>query len=748
MDCMSALDLGGVAARRVPEAPKTLAIGTRARIWARVAAEFWPRDRGIAELRWAALTVAIMVALGVVATVLDPTGADFIRLLAVAVPSALLLIAAGWGRSGPRLVSSHAVRLALGPLVLAIAFVGAGSADIASLNLHAAAPLVFLAMTYAALTPGYPIAAACLTAACGVVLALHWQVAPGIGLSDDLSDEFVVGAVVTLIASAGMAGLLTIATKAEAEAHRLAARRRERLDALETLNRIIARFDGSQPVQVVIGSVVDDIAREFEITLVSMYLPIGGDRLSMVGVAGYEDPFHEIDIGVGIIGRAAATRQTQFVADVLADPDYRAARDDVRSEVAAPVVHEDELLGVVNFEGTDERPIGPAQVAVAEMVVHAMAASLRSARLDDERRQRLHAIERVLAVSRELVADLDRGRIVASIVDAAAELLTADVVALVSRRDDGVYRAEAGVGFPPAAIGSEVPSGHGLTGRCIADRARVVGVQEVEAWPPEYRADRPGGDMPHAGLALPIIVDGEMSAVLLVSRAGVERRFSELELGIADLLSAQVAIALRNADLHARVAESAVRDPLTGLLNRRYFDEAVESAYAAAVREKQPLSLIVLDLDRFSDVNNQYGHALGDSVLRRVARAIKGRDPRGRCRRALWRRGIRRHRAVDVRRWCSPGGRAHPDRGRGRHAGTPSTGSWCRSPSRPASPAWSTRPTDAASSGPPIRPCSRQNAQAETGSAGSSRARRPARAAGPAPPPRRASRRWCGTARA
>ena len=152
----------------------------------------------------------------------------------------------------------------------------------------------------------------------------------------------------------------------------------------------------------------------------------------------------------------------------------------------------------------------------------------------------------------------------------------------------------------------------------------MVGVQEVAAWPPEYQSVRPGGDAPHAGLALPIVVDGELSAVLMVSRVGIDRQYTALELGIADLLSAQVAIALRNADLHARVAESAVRDPLTGLLNRRYFDEAVESAYAAAVREKQPLSLIVLDLDRFSDVNNQYGHALGDSVLRRVARAIKG----------------------------------------------------------------------------------------------------------------------------
>ena len=203
-----------------------------------------------------------------------------------------------------------------------------------------------------------------------------------------------------------------------------------------------------------------------------MYLPSGRDQLTMVGVAGYPTPFHEIEIGVGIIGRAAASQQTQFVPDVLADPDYRAARDDVRSGVAAPIVHSGELLGVVNFEGTIGSPIGPAQVALAEMVVHALSAALRSARLDDERRDRLHAIERVLAVSRSLVADLDRPRIVASIVDDRRRAARADVVALFSRGADGAYRLEAGL-LPRTGRWGWRSNGHtGIVGRAVAERVR------------------------------------------------------------------------------------------------------------------------------------------------------------------------------------------------------------------------------------------------------------------------------------
>ena len=589
---------------------------------ARISRTLWLRERGVAELRWAAITLWTFVGLGLVAVFLDPGGGDFDDLLLLATPTAALLTFAGWGPLRSRIGASRAVRLSLGPAVLAVAILGAGMADLVTLTMPPAAPIVIVAMAFAAMTRGYPIAASILIGASIGVLAAHEQVLSALSVTDRVSDEFVVGVCVTVLASAGMALMFRIATEAEARATRLAAQDRRRADVLETLNRILARFDGSQPVKDVIQSIVGDIATEFDITLVSMYLPDGDGRLSMVGVAGYDSPFHVIETGVGVIGRTAATHQTQYVPDALADPDYRAARPDVRSEVAAPVLHGDELLGIVNFEGTEDHPIGPAQVALAEMVCHEIAGALRSARLDDDRRERLHAIERVLAVSRSLVADLDRTRIVASIVEVAAELLTADVVGLISLGPDGAFRAEAGMGFPKEALGAEIPRGLGLSGRCMVEGTRQIGVQEASAWSPEHRASRPGGDTPHAGLALPIVVADEVAAVLLVSRIGVERAFTDLELGVADLLTAQIAIALQNADLHARVAESAVRDPLTGLLNRRYFDEAVETAYAAAGRSGAPLSLIVFDLDHFSDVNNEHGHTVGDAVLRRVARAM------------------------------------------------------------------------------------------------------------------------------
>ncbi|MCC6985875.1 MAG: GGDEF domain-containing protein [Anaerolineales bacterium] len=74
-----------------------------------------------------------------------------------------------------------------------------------------------------------------------------------------------------------------------------------------------------------------------------------------------------------------------------------------------------------------------------------------------------------------------------------------------------------------------------------------------------------------------------------------------------------------NERLRAQLQEQAIRDPLTGVFNRRYFTEALESETARAARENIPFSLIILDVDHFKKVNDTYGHKCGDQVLKSLA---------------------------------------------------------------------------------------------------------------------------------
>jgi two-component system cell cycle response regulator len=73
----------------------------------------------------------------------------------------------------------------------------------------------------------------------------------------------------------------------------------------------------------------------------------------------------------------------------------------------------------------------------------------------------------------------------------------------------------------------------------------------------------------------------------------------------------------RIINLERRILELANTDPLTGLLNRRAFMERMEQEMSRAQREKKPLSLIMADIDHFKNVNDTYGHQIGDLVLQR-----------------------------------------------------------------------------------------------------------------------------------
>jgi two-component system cell cycle response regulator len=90
-----------------------------------------------------------------------------------------------------------------------------------------------------------------------------------------------------------------------------------------------------------------------------------------------------------------------------------------------------------------------------------------------------------------------------------------------------------------------------------------------------------------------------------------------------DELAARVRVAIRTKRLVDELMESAATDPLTGLPNRHQIDLRVVEAVALAMRTGRPLACLMLDLDDFKAINDTYGHAAGDSVLRESARRLR-----------------------------------------------------------------------------------------------------------------------------
>jgi diguanylate cyclase (GGDEF)-like protein len=84
--------------------------------------------------------------------------------------------------------------------------------------------------------------------------------------------------------------------------------------------------------------------------------------------------------------------------------------------------------------------------------------------------------------------------------------------------------------------------------------------------------------------------------------------------------SASVPLAIRGQGLYRQLA---ITDPLTGIFNRRHFYELAESELQRTCRYGRPLAVIMIDIDHFKQVNDSYGHAIGDQVLQALARLVR-----------------------------------------------------------------------------------------------------------------------------
>jgi diguanylate cyclase (GGDEF)-like protein len=128
------------------------------------------------------------------------------------------------------------------------------------------------------------------------------------------------------------------------------------------------------------------------------------------------------------------------------------------------------------------------------------------------------------------------------------------------------------------------------------------------------------GERAHHRASYSLSNEGEYLGELVFLR---NQRFCEQELAQLESLLVCLLFPLRNALMYRAATQSAMRDPLTGTGNRMAMDQTLSRETELARRHKHPLSLLMLDIDHFKQVNDLHGHAMGDEVLIAVADAIK-----------------------------------------------------------------------------------------------------------------------------
>jgi diguanylate cyclase (GGDEF)-like protein len=131
-------------------------------------------------------------------------------------------------------------------------------------------------------------------------------------------------------------------------------------------------------------------------------------------------------------------------------------------------------------------------------------------------------------------------------------------------------------------------------------------------------------------MCVPLVAHGETVGLLFLQRLHTSANAQEIgaalesKLYLATAVGEEISLALANLKLRDTLRQQSLRDPLTGLYNRRFLEEYLVHERVRAARKNRPLSVIMLDIDHFKRVNDTFGHDAGDAVLRRMGLVLQG----------------------------------------------------------------------------------------------------------------------------
>jgi diguanylate cyclase (GGDEF)-like protein len=225
-----------------------------------------------------------------------------------------------------------------------------------------------------------------------------------------------------------------------------------------------------------------------------------------------------------------------------------------------------------------------------------------------ESRHRLQRMTALYEASSAIGSTIDPSAILSRTIDGLRRLLPDDSAAIYLVEEAELVAQRRALSLQP---GTEEPPESVTVEESALGQTLSSGLAVLEG--PDYSAstDRAAAIW---RLSLPIGGATRRQGVLLLLRQAAEP-FTDEERSLAEMIASQTAMALQNAHL-------AITDPLTGLYNRRYFEQALAFESERARRVHRPLGLLMIDIDHFKNFNEQYGHPAGDEVLRLVATTL------------------------------------------------------------------------------------------------------------------------------
>jgi len=324
-------------------------------------------------------------------------------------------------------------------------------------------------------------------------------------------------------------------------------------------------------------------------------------------------------VGDGIFGAAVAERELVLLSDLKSSyrlPYYPGACP-VRSVAAVPVLENEHVRGILVVDRKSDDPFTAEEQEILTSATRYVLRAIQNERVFVQLERAKVEQGKLYRAARSLGAALSERDVVEASVRSAREVAAFDFAAITlydEARKTHEIRAVSGEGVD-SLVGVRFRHNPGLVSMVVQNRYPLPYKGEFDAAHQLIFTARSQPPAMPSMLVLPLLVHERPLGTLVL---GARRRgaFGDSVRPTLEVLASHVAVSLSNARMVKRLEELATSDGLTGLFNKRAMLEMAESKIAAAVRFSRNLSVMIIDLDHFKNVNDTFGHDIGDVVLK------------------------------------------------------------------------------------------------------------------------------------
>jgi diguanylate cyclase (GGDEF)-like protein len=291
-------------------------------------------------------------------------------------------------------------------------------------------------------------------------------------------------------------------------------------------------------------------------------------------------------------------------------------KEKISSLAVVPVLDEEFPLGVLSADSARFQAFSRADQDTLEIFARQVARILQRERMFPQIRRSFDYLKILHEESATLLSSLDMEIIVQNLMEGARKIAPSEAIFLIA--EGGEFRIFPGNEAEPAE--KKLVNIRGTLVDVVVKNRHQIYISDLRNYRSPLLPFKTGAVA--SAFLLPLIYEKEILGVLLLLMDKIHPLHSR-QTELLEVLGNQTATSMINARFHAEIEKLAVTDGLTGLFNHRHFQERVAEELSRLQRFSNPLSLLMLDIDYFKKINDTYGHPVGDSVLKEVARIIK-----------------------------------------------------------------------------------------------------------------------------